>query len=161
MARNFEGGVFLRIKAISFVVAMIGAVAVSGSSVLASGPISTCPPAAFKCAFSAVESKSLQDPSNPGRPSVIIGYIVFDSSATPIPTVFSQQNKDGALQTLQSVSGTCTSGSSGSPGTLDFNASGGPTLRFVTTHSGAELRFLDSSLNNGFASETLGTCRQI
>ena len=160
MARNFEGGVFLRIKAISFVVAVIGAVAVSASGALATGPTTTCPPAAFKCAFSAVESKSLQDPSNPGRPSIVIGYIVFDSSATPIPTVFSQQNKDGALQTLQSVAGTCTSGSSGSPGTLDFSPNG-PVLKFVTTHSGAELRFLDTSLNNGFASETLGTCRQI
>ena len=159
MARNFEGGVFLRIKAISFVVAVIGAVAVSGSGALASGPTSTCPPAAFKCAFSAVESKSLQDPSNPGRPSVVIGYIVFDSSVTPIPTVFSQQNKDGALQTLQSAPGTCSSGTSGNPGTLDFSP--GPILKFVTTHSGAELRFLDTSLNNGFASETLGTCRQI
>jgi hypothetical protein len=151
----------LRIKAISFVVAVIGAVAVSGSSVFATGPTTTCPPAAFKCAFSAVESKSLQDPSNPGRPSVIIGYIVFDNSA--IPTVFSQQNKDGALQTLQSVAGTCSSGTSGNPGTLDFSGAGGPTLRFVTTHSGAELRFLDTSINNGnaFASETLGSCRQI
>jgi len=158
---NFEGGVFLRIKAIPFVVAVIGAVAVSGSNVFATGPTTTCPPAAFKCAFSAVESKSLQDLSNPGRPSVIIGYIVFDSSATPIPTVFSQQNKDGALQTLQSVAGTCTSGSSGSPGTLDFSGAGGPKLRFVTSHSGAELRFLDTSLNNGFASETLGSCRQL
>jgi hypothetical protein len=160
MARNFEGGVFLRIKAISFVVAVIGAVAVSGSSVFATGPTTTCPPATFKCAFSAVESKSLQDPSNPGRPSIVIGYIVFDSSATPIPTVFSQQNKDGALQTLQSVSGTCTGGTSGNPGTLNFSPNG-PILKFVTTHSGAELRFLDTSLNNGFASETVGTCRQI
>jgi hypothetical protein len=151
----------LSIKAISFVVAVIGAVAVSGSGALATGPNSTCPPAAFKCAFSAVESKSLQDPSNPGRPSVVIGYIVFDSSATPIPTVFSQQNKDGALQTLQSVAGTCSSGTSGSPGTLDFSGAGGPTLNFVTTHSGAELRFVDTSLNSGFASETLGTCRQL
>ena len=151
----------MSIKAISFVVAVIGAVAVSGSSAFAVGPNSTCPPAAFKCAFSAVESKSLQDPSNPGRPSVVIGYIVFDSSATPIPTVFSQQNKDGVLQTLQSVAGTCSSGSSGSPGTLDFSGAGGPTLNFVTTHSGAELRFVDTSLNSGFASETLGTCRQL
>jgi hypothetical protein len=161
MARNFEGGVFLSFKTISFVVAAIGAVAVSDISAFAAGPTTTCPPAAFKCAFSAVESKSLQDPNNPGRPSVIIGYIVFDSSATPAPTVFSQENKDGALQTLQSVAGTCSSGTSGSPGTLDFSGAGGPTLRFVTTHSGAELRFLDTSLNNGFASETLGTCRQI
>ena len=151
----------MSIKAISFVVAVIGAVAVSGSSAFAVGPNSTCPPAAFKCAFSAVESKSLQDPSNPGRPSVVIGYIVFDSSATPIPTVFSQQNKDGVLQTLQSVAGTCSSGSSGSPGTLDFSGGGGPTLRFVTFKSGAELRFIDTSLNNGFASETLGSCRQL
>ena len=149
----------MSIKAISFAVAVIGAVAVSGSSALATGPTTTCPPANFKCAFSAVESKSLNDPSNPGRPSIVIGYIVFDNSA--VPTVFSQQNKDGVLQTLQSVAGTCTSGSSGSPGILDFNASGGPTLRFVTSHSGAELRFLDTSLNNGFASETLGSCRQI
>ena len=161
MARNSEGGVFLRIKAISFVVATICTVVTISSGAFASGPTTTCPPAAFKCAFSAVESKSLQDPNNPGRPSIVIGYIVFDSSVTPIPTVFSQQNKDGALQTLQSVAGTCSSGSSGSPGTLDFSGAGGPTLRFVTTHSGAELRFLDTSLNNGFASETLGTCRQI
>ena len=160
MARNFEGGVFLRIKAISFVVAVIGAVAVSGSGALATGPTTTCPPATFKCAFSAVESRSLQDPNNPGRPSVIIGYIVFDSSPTPIPTVFSQQNKDGALQTLQSVAGVCTGGTSGNPGTLDFSPNG-PILKFVTTHSGAELRFLDTSLNSGFASETVGTCRQI
>ena len=160
MARNFEGGVFLSFKTISFVVAVIGAVAVSGSGAMATGPNSTCPPANFKCAFSAVESKSLQDPSNPGRPSIVIGYIVFDNSGTPIPTVFSQQNKDGALQTIQSVPGTCTSGTSGNPGTLNFSPNG-PVLNFVTTHSGAELRFLDSSLNNGFASETIGTCRQI
>ena len=158
MARNFEGGVFLSFKTISFVVAVIGAVAVSGSNgVFAAGPTTTCPPAAFKCAFSAVESRSLQDPNNPGRPSVVIGYIVFDGSA--VPTVFSQQNKDGALQTLQSVPGTCSSGTSGNPGTLDFSP--GPILKFVTTHSGAELRFIDTSLNNGFASETVGTCRQI
>jgi len=150
----------LSIKAISFAVAVIGAVAVSGSGALATGPTTTCPPAAFKCAFSAVESKSLNDPNNPGRPSIVIGYIVFDSSATPIPTVFSQQNKDGVLQTLQSVAGTCTGGTSGNPGTLDFSPNG-PILKFVTTHSGAELRFLDTSLNNGFASETLGSCRQI
>ena len=161
MARNFEGGVFLSFKPISFVVAVIGAVAVSASGALATGPTTTCPPAAFKCAFSAVESKSLNDPNNPGRPSIVIGYIVFDSSATPIPTVFSQQNKDGVLQSIQSAAGTCTSGTSGNPGSLDFSGVGGPTLRFVTTHSGAELRFLDTSLNNGFASETLGTCRQI
>jgi hypothetical protein len=159
MARNFEGGVFLRIKAISFVVAVIGAVAVSGSSGFASGPTTTCPPANFKCAFSAVESRSLQDPNNPGRPSIVIGYIVFDNSA--IPTVFSQQNKDGALQTLQSVAGTCSNGSSGSPGTLNFSGAGGPVLRFVTFKSGAELRFIDTSPNNGFASETLGSCRQL
>ena len=149
----------MSIKAISFAVAVIGAVAVSGSA-LATGPTTTCPPAAFKCAFSAVESKSLNDPNNPGRPSIVIGYIVFDSSATPIPTVFSQQNKDGVLQTLQSVAGTCTGGTSGNPGTLDFSPNG-PILKFVTSHSGAELRFLDTSLNNGFASETLGSCRQI
>ena len=161
MARNSEGGVFLSFKAISFVVAVIGAVAVSGSGAFASGPTTTCPPAAFKCAFSAVESKSLQDPSNPGRPSVIIGYIVFDSSATPIPTVFSQQNKDGALQTIASGSGTCTGGSSGSPGTLNFSGVGGPILRFVTFNSGAEMRFIDTSTNNGFTSETVGSCRQL
>ena len=158
MARNFEGGVFLRIKAISFVVATICTVVTISSGAFASGPTTTCPPANFKCAFSAVESKSLQDPSNPGRPSIVIGYIVFDNSA--IPTVFSQQNKDGALQTLQSVAGTCTVGTSGTPGTLNFSPNG-PILKFVTTHSGAELRFLDTSLNNGFASETVGTCRQI
>ena len=150
----------MSIKAISFAVAVIGAVAVSCSSALATGPTTTCPPAAFKCAFSAVESRSLNDPNNPGRPSIVIGYIVFDSSATPIPTVFSQQNKDGVLQTLQSVAGTCTGGTSGNPGTLDFSPNG-PILKFVTSHSGAELRFLDTSLNNGFASETLGSCRQI
>jgi len=147
----------LSIKAISFAVAVIGAVAVSGSA-LATGPTTTCPPAAFKCAFSAVESRSLNDPNNPGRPSIVIGYIVFDNSA--VPTVFSQQNKDGVLQTLQSVAGTCTGGTSGNPGTLDFSPNG-PILKFVTSHSGAELRFLDTSLNNGFASETLGSCRQI
>jgi len=148
----------LSIKAISFAVAVIGAVAVSGSSALATGPTTTCPPATFKCAFSAVESRSLNDPNNPGRPSIVIGYIVFDNSA--VPTVFSQQNKDGVLQTLQSVAGTCTGGTSGNPGTLDFSPNG-PILKFVTFKSGAELRFLDSSLNNGFASETLGSCRQI
>jgi len=148
----------LSIKAISFAVAVIGAVAVSGSGALATGPTTTCPPAAFKCAFSAVESRSLNDPNNPGRPSIVIGYIVFDNSA--VPTVFSQQNKDGVLQTLQSVAGTCTGGTSGNPGTLDFSPNG-PILKFVTSHSGAELRFLDTSLNNGFASETLGSCRQI
>ena len=161
MARNFEGGVFLSFKTISFVVAVIGAVAVSGTGALATGPNSTCPPANFKCALSVVESKSLSDPNNPGRPSVIIGYLVFDNSGTPIPTVFTQQNKDGALQAIQSATGTCTSGSSGNPGSLDFSGVGGPTLRFVTTHSGAELRFIDTSLNSGFASETLGTCRQL
>ena len=151
----------MRFKTISFVVvAAICTVALFSSGAFATGPLSTCPPALFKCAFSAVESRSLNDPNNPGRPSIVIGYIVFDSSATPIPTVFSQQNKDGALQNLQSVAGTCTSGSSGSPGTLDFSPNG-PVLKFVTTHSGAELRFIDTSLNNGFASETLGTCRQI
>ena len=148
----------MSIKAISFAVAVIGAVAVSGSSALATGPTTTCPPANFKCAFSAVESRSLNDPNNPGRPSIVIGYIVFDNSA--VPTVFSQQNKDGVLQTLQSVAGTCTGGTSGNPGTLDFSPNG-PILKFVTFKSGAELRFLDSSLNNGFASETLGSCRQI
>jgi hypothetical protein len=158
MARNFEGGVFLRIKAISFVVATICTVVTFSSGAFAVGPNTTCPVAAFKCAFSAVESRSLQDPNNPGRPSIVIGYIVFDGSA--IPTVFSQQNKDGALQTLQNVAGTCSSGTSGNPGTLDFSPNG-PILKFVTTHSGAELRFLDTSLNNGFASETVGTCRQI
>ena len=160
MARNFEGGVFLRIKAISFVVATICAVVTFSNGAFAAGPNTTCPPATFKCAFSAVESRSLQDPNNPGRPSIVIGYIVFDSSGTPIPTVFSQQNKDGALQMLQSAPGTCSSGTSGNPGTLDFSPNG-PILKFVTTHSGAELRFLDTSLNNGFASETVGTCRQI
>ena len=150
----------MSIKAISFVVAAICTVVISSSGALATGPTTTCPPAAFKCAFSAVESKSLNDPNNPGRPSIVIGYIVFDSSATPIPTVFSQQNKDGVLQTLQSVAGTCTGGTSGNPGTLDFSPNG-PILKFVTSHSGAELRFLDTSLNNGFASETLGSCRQI
>ena len=150
----------MRIKTISFVVAAACAVAFFWSDAFATGPNSTCPVASFKCAFSAVESRSLNDPNNPGRPSIVIGYIVFDSSATPIPTVFSQQNKDGALQNLQSVAGTCTSGSSGSPGTLDFSPNG-PVLKFVTTHTGAELRFIDTSLNNGFASETLGTCRQI
>jgi hypothetical protein len=160
MARNSEGGVFLRIKAISFVVATICTVVTISSGAFASGPTTTCPVANFKCAFSAVESRSLQDPNNPGRPSIVIGYIVFDSSVTPIPTVFSQQNKDGALQTLQSVAGACTPGSSGSPGKLDFSPNG-PILKFVTTHSGAELRFLDTSLNNGFASETVGTCRQL
>ena len=149
----------MRIKAISFVVATICAVVTFSNGAFAAGPNTTCPPATFKCAFSAVESRSLQDPNNPGRPSVVIGYIVFDSSATPIPTVFSQQNKDGALQMLQSAPGTCSSGTSGNPGTLDFSP--GPILKFVTTHSGAELRFLDTSLNNGFASETVGTCRQI
>ena len=148
----------MSIKAISFVVAAICAVAISGSIAFAAGPTTTCPPAAFKCAFSAVESRSLNDPNNPGRPSIVIGYIVFDNSA--VPTVFSQQNKDGVLQTLQSVAGTCTGGTSGNPGTLDFSPNG-PILKFVTFKSGAELRFLDSSLNNGFASETLGSCRQI
>ena len=160
MARNFEGGVFLRIKAISFVVATICTVVTISSGAFASGPTTTCPPANFKCAFSAVESKSLQDPSNPGRPSIVIGYIVFDSSVTPIPTVFSQQNKDGALQTLQSVSGTCTGGTSGNPGTLNFSPNG-PILKFVTFNSGAELRFIDTSTNNTFTSETVGSCRQL
>ncbi len=160
MARNFEGGVFLSFKTISFVVAVIGALAIFSSGAFATGPLSTCPVANFKCAFSAVQSRSLNDPNHPGRPSIVIGYIVFDSSATPVPTAFSQENKDGVLGTLQSVAGTCTSGSSGSPGTLDFSPNG-PTLRFVTTHTGAELRFLDTGLNNGFTSETLGSCRQL
>jgi hypothetical protein len=148
----------LRIKTSSLVVAAICAVAVSGSSAFATGPTTTCPPANFKCAFSAVESKSLNDPSNPGRPSIVIGYIVFDNSA--VPTVFSQQNKDGVLQTLQSVAGTCTGGTSGNPGTLDFSPNG-PILKFVTFNSGAELRFIDTSINNGFTAETVGSCRQL
>src|SRR5260370_25729849 len=132
MARNSEGGVFLSIKAISFAVAVIGAAAVSGSSAFAVGPNTTCPPAQFKCALSFAQTKSLTDPMNPGQPSVGIGYLVFDNSATPIPTIFVVQNKDGVLKPIGTQVGICSSGTAGAPGTLNFTGGGGPLLRFVT-----------------------------
>jgi hypothetical protein len=148
----------LRIKAISFVVAVIGAVAVSGSNgAFASGPSSLCPVANFKCAISFSQTKSLADSTNPGQPSVGVGYMTFDASA--IPTVFVQQLKDGVLKPIQTQTGVCTGGTSGNPGTLDFSPNG-PILKFVTFNSGAELRFIDTSLNNGLTAETVGSCRQ-
>jgi hypothetical protein len=158
MARNSEGGVFLSFKAISFAVAVIGAVALSGSSAFAVGPNTTCPVANFKCALSFAQTKSLTDPSNPGQPSVGIGYLVFDSSVPPKPTIFVVQNKDGVLKTLATQVGTCSTGTAGAPGTLDFTAGTGPLLRFVTFNSGAELRFIDGSA--GTTGVTVGSCRQ-
>jgi hypothetical protein len=87
-----------------------------------------------------------------------VGYIVFDASA--VPTVFVQQLKDGVLKQIQAQTGVCTGGTSGNPGTLDFSPNG-PILKFVTFNSGAELRFIDTSLNNGLTAETVGSCRQL
>jgi hypothetical protein len=148
----------LSIKAISFAVAVIGAVAVSGSSAFAAGPTTTCPGANFKCALSFSQTKPLADPSNPGQPAVGVGYLVFDASA--IPTIFAQQLKNGVLKTIQTQTGVCTGGTNGNPGTLDFSTNG-PLLKFVTFNSGAELRFIDTSLNNGLVTETVGSCRQL
>ena len=148
----------MRIKTISSVVAVIGAVALSGSSAFAVGPNTTCPVANFKCALSFAQTKSLTDPTNPGQPGVGIGYLVFDSSATPKPTIFIVQNKDGVVKPLATQAGTCSTGTGGSPGTLDFTLGGGPLLRFVTFNTNAELRFIDGG--TGTTGVTVGSCRQ-
>lgn len=150
----------MNIKAISFVVAAICAGVTFSNGAFAAGPTTTCPVANFKCALSFSQTKSLADPNNPGQPSVGIGYLVFDSSVTPIPTIFAQGNKDGVLKLIQTQTGVCTGGTSGNPGTLDFSPNG-PVLKFVTFNTGAELRFIDTSPNNGFTNETVGSCRQL
>jgi hypothetical protein len=150
----------LRIKTISLVVALIGAVAVWAGGALASGPNTSCPGANFQCELSVAQTKSLQDASNPGQPTVLIGYLVFDASATPKPTLYVEQNKDGILKPIQTPTGTCTAGSSGSPGTLDFTPNG-PLLRFVEFNGGSELRFIDTEPNSGLVAETLGSCRKL
>ena len=129
-----------------------------GGGASASGPTTSCPPALFKCALSVAQTKSLSDPTNPGQPGIVIGYLVFDSSATPIPTVFVQQNKNGVLKPLAVTTGTCAGGANGAPGTLDFTPNG-PLLRFVVFHGGAELRFIDGG--TGLTGVNVGSCRQL
>jgi hypothetical protein len=147
----------LRIKTSSLVVAAICAVVISSGHAFAAGPNTTCPVANFKCALSFAQTKPLSDPTNPGQPSVGIGYLVFDSSGTPVPTIFIVQNKDGVLKPLATQVGTCASGTGGAPGTLDFTPSG-PKLRFVTFNTNAELRFIDGG--TGTTDVTVGSCRQ-
>ena len=148
----------MHIKTIFFVVATICTGVTFSSRAFAAGPTTTCPVANFKCALSFSQTKSLADTTNPGQPSVGVGYLVFDASA--LPTIWAQQNKDGVLKLIQTQTGVCTGGTNGNPGTLDFNPNG-PVLKFVTFHTGTELRFLDTSINNGLINETVGSCRQL
>lgn len=92
----------MRIKTISLVVTLIGAFAVWADGAFASGPTTTCP-VSFSCGLSVAQTKSLQDANNPGEPSVLIGYLVFDASA--IPTIFVQQNKNRVLNLTLPVVG--------------------------------------------------------
>lgn len=93
----------MRIKTISLVVTLIGAFAVWANGAFACGPTTLCPVANFKCALSVAQVKSLADLNNPGEPSVLIGYLVFDASA--IPTIFVQQNKNRVLNLTLPVVG--------------------------------------------------------
>jgi hypothetical protein len=149
----------LHIKTIFFVVATICAGVTFSSGAFAAGPNTTCPVANFKCALSVAQTKSLTDPTNPGQPSAVIGYLVFDTSTPPLPTIFVVQNKNGVAKPLATQTGTCSTGTGGAPGTLDFTGTGGPKLRFVTFNTNAELRFIDGGV--GTTGVTVGSCRKL
>lgn len=149
----------MRIKTISFVVALVAGGTIWAGGAFAAGPASTCP-ASFQCGFSFAQTKSL-GASNPGQPSVIIGYLSLDNSTPPIPTLVALSNEDGTLKTLQTITGTCANGTSGAPGTLDFTGVGGPKIAFVVSNSDTELKFVSTDVKSGFTNVSLGSCRQL
>ena len=134
----------------------IGTVGVDGA--FAAPPASSCPPANFECGISAAATKPLGSGSV-GRPDLTIGYLVFDASG--IPTLFALDSKDGTIQPMNTVTGTCTGTTDGTPGTLDFTAAGGPRLAFVTFKTG-DLRFISTNLSNsGLVDVIQGSCIQL
>jgi hypothetical protein len=147
----------VRFRTILFVVVLIAVGTAGFASVFAAPPVTSCPPALFQCGFSAAQTKPLGSGS-PGRPDMTIGYLVFDGAG--IPTIFAQTSKDGTLQPLNAITGTCTGTTDGTPGTLDFTGGLGPKLAFVTFKTG-DLRFITTELNNGLANVIQGSCIQL
>lgn len=145
-------------KRFSLILGLMSVAAVSGGNAFAAGIATPCP-TTFTCAFGAAEVRPLEDPTAPGAPSVFLGYLSFDGSATP--TLYSLGNLNGTLQTLVTATGTCTPGVSSAPGTLDFGANA-PKFAFVSDHGATELRAMIIADPNGVtpSAVNLGTCTE-
>lgn len=148
----------MRIKTVLFGVALIAIGAAGIGAAFAAAPTTTCPPALFQCGLSVASTKPLGSGS-PGRPDMTIGYLVFDGSG--IPTLFALSSKDGTIQPMNTVTGTCSGTIDGTPGTLDFTGAGGPKLAFVTFKT-SDLRFITTDLNGSGQSNVIqGSCIQL
>jgi len=163
-----------------FVAALIGLFAIgwSGMAFAQATTITTmCPPANFKCAFSAAETMSFLTPKtvgSPGQPDVYLGYIVFDPSGSGMVTMTGVQNVNGTVGPIGippsgssipvlSSSTPCANGLNGQPATITFTDNS--EISFVTGAGGTELQFILSKDKNTSSTKNtnsvrIGVCRQ-
>ena len=115
------------------------------------------------CAFSAAETLSLvtPGPGKAGQPDVYLGYLAFDSTGANV-TMNGTSDINGKVTPITNVTGACSDGASGAPGTITFTTDGSQ-LSFVTDSNNTELQFIltKDPKNSSTANDVrIGVCRK-
>jgi hypothetical protein len=147
-------------------VALVGMMVALGWSGAAFAQTTSCASLSnFICAYSAAETMSLvtSGPSKAGQPDVYLGYLAFNSTGASV-TMTGTSDIDGKVNTGINLTGTCTDGASGQPGTIALSDSS--QLSFVIDSSSTELQFIltkdpnTSSTSTAANSVRVGVCRK-
>ena len=101
----------------------------------------TACPVNYICSLQITGASPLIGLPNDGHPVSILGFANFDSSGNLTATV--EVNANGTIHTVTDGTGTCTSGTDTTPGTLSVTTPAGMlTVDFVVARSNASLDLL-------------------
>jgi hypothetical protein len=105
----------------------------------------TACPANYICSMAITGAEGLVGAANDGHPGTAIGFVQFDGSGNITANL--ELNTNGTLHSFTGLTGTCTSGTSTSPGTIQIALPGGTTMTadFIVARSFGSIDLLFSN----------------
>ena len=124
-----------------------------------SNPATACP-VNYICSLEITGSSPLIGLANDGQPVSVLGFATFDSSGNVTATV--EVNANGTVHNVTDGTGTCTSGTATTPGTISVTTPAGMlTVDFVVARSNASIELLLANHTSESSNDTpisLGVC---
>ena len=143
-----------------YVTAILGMFLALALPAAAQGTPATECPVNYTCSLEVTGAAPLIGLGNDGHPVSILGFVNFDSSGTPTATV--EVNANGTVHSVTDATGTCTSGTASTPGTVTVSTQVGTlTIDFVVARSSASIELLlanHTSESNNDTTVSLGVC---
>ena len=122
-------------------------------------PATACP-VNYICSLEITGAAPLIGLGNDGQPVSVLGFVDFGGSGTVTATV--EINANGTVHTVTDGTGTCTSGTATTPGTITVATQIGTlTIDFVVASSNASVELLlanHTSESNNDTPVSLGVC---